>query len=108
MAQRTGFVILAAMATASRNGFDGTGSVPFPIVASAAQMTRTGRCGLGYSLCAVRPGASRRLVDLLPLGPQAEKPRPIPPRAGNQDRDFGEMTKSLPFISKAVYQHHAA
>src|SRR5258708_4897103 len=106
MAQRTGFVILAAMATAGRNGFNGTGSVPFPIVASAAQMTRTGRCGLGYSLCAVRPGASRWLVDLLPLGPQTKEPRSVPACAGNQDCDFGKITVGLAVISKALRQHH--
>src|SRR6266404_9118850 len=105
MAQRTGFVILAAMATAGRNGFNGTGSVPFSIVASAAQMARTGY-GLSFPLCALGPVRSRRLAALLRVGPQTKEPRPVPPGAGNENCDFGEVAKGLPVIGKAFRQHH--
>src|SRR6266851_8938402 len=108
MAQRTGLIALAAMTITGRGDFQGTAGVPLPIIASAAQMTRTGRCGLCLSLGAIGSIRSRSLVALFRLGPQAEKPWPVPLDAGNQTCNFGEVAEGLPVIRKPVRQHHDA
>src|ERR1700730_12468656 len=102
MAQRTGFVILTAMATAIRVGLGGEGRASFPVVASAARMLQTGCCRLDLSLDAIGPIRSRSLVVLLRLGPQSKKSRSVPAGAGNQDRDFGEIAVGMPVIDEAI------
>src|SRR5450759_1065818 len=108
MAQRTGLTALAAMAAAIRSGFAGNDGVLLPIVASAAQMTRKDRCGLGFSLYAIGSSNSRGLVALLWLGPKTEEARSVPLGAGDQSRDLGEIAISLSVMSKSVGQHHDA
>src|SRR5258708_2253328 len=106
MAQRTGLIALAAMTITGRGDFQGTAGVPLPIIASAAQMTRTGRCALCFALGAIGAVRSRSLVAVLCLGPQAEKPRTVPPDAGDQTCNFGEVAKGLALIGKPFRQHH--
>src|SRR5882762_752233 len=107
MAQRTGLIALAAMTITGRS--DGTTVVPLPIIAAAAQMTRTARCALCFALGANGPVRSRRVVaHFLRLGPQAEKPWAVPPDAGDQTCNFGEVAKGLALIGKPFRQHHDA
>jgi hypothetical protein len=54
------------------------------------------------------PVRRRRHAAFFGLGPQSKKSRPVPAGAGNQDRDFGEITVGLAVISKALRQHHDA
>src|SRR3977135_691173 len=49
-----------------------------------------------------------RLVAHLGLGPQTKEPRPVPPGAGDQDRDFGEIAVGIPVIDEPVSQHRDA
>src|SRR6266851_6982923 len=108
MAQRTGLIALAVMMITGRGEFQGTAGGPLPIIASAAQVTRTGRCRHCFSRRAFGLIRSCSLVALLRLGPHAEKPRAVPPDAGDQTCNFGEVAKSLALIGKPFRQHDDA
>src|ERR1700678_2339539 len=105
MAQRTAFVILPVTVTALRNRLGGFRRTPLPIVAGAAQMTRSGRRGADFSLRT--PGRIRghKHSDLLCLGPQTKKSRSVPSGAGNKACDLGEVGKGPAVIGKPVCQH---
>src|SRR5258707_10181976 len=107
MAQRTGLIGLAAMTITIRSGFGRGAGLSLPKAASAAQVMQTSG-GLGFPFRDV--GSIRRdgLAALIRFGPQTKEPRSVPPGAGNQDRDFGEIGVGLSVVSKPVRQHHDA
>src|SRR6266851_8458612 len=107
MAQRTGLIGLAAMTITNRSGFGRRTGVPLPRAVSAARGIQTSG-GLGFPLRDVGSIRVDGLAVLIRLGPQTKEPRSVPPGAGNQDRDFGEIGVGLSVVSKPVRQHHDA
>src|ERR1700710_36656 len=108
MAQRTGLIVLTAMTSTLLGCLVGEFGIPLAIIASAAEMTRTTgrdtrtpiRIGGAASMCG--------LAAFFGLGPQPKEPRSIPPGAGNETRDFGEVAEGLAIVGKSFRLHHDA
>src|SRR5947209_8552350 len=108
MAQRTGLIELAAMASIFPSCLAGKFSIPLAIIASAAQMTRTDGRIIGTPIRIPGEASICGLAAFIGLGPQPKEPRSIPPCTGNETCDLGEIAEGLAIVGKSVRQHHHA
>src|ERR1700737_68773 len=95
------------MTITNRSGFGFRTGVPRPKAAPAARVIQTSG-GLGFPLWDVGSIGVDGLAALIRFGSQTKESRSVPPGAGNQDRDLGEIGVGLSVVRKPTRQHHDA